>query len=287
MRVLADLQLHADIKAIQKNEPLHKAYGWLRGDTKTVPIILDGKKAYGIVNTRIIMKRRLEPNASIGAFTQPVPTVDEETEALEVLEKFSQSLAPYLPYIKGGKLKGYVDPLDILYQFDDGPDAQQAFRAVPPLGVDDTMGAAVHRFHNETVDDLPVVDAEGRIQGVLTRRAILEFIDAAHQNKGRTDRSGEKDRLLDDPVRGFMDPGWVEIDADTPYREMLPRLKKNAALYVTTNGAYRGLITPAYLARAVFETFGSDPDEALRAHFNIRDIPEHRRSGWARERQSK
>lgn len=257
---MASLPINQDTKPVSKQDPVRSIEGWLQGANKSRPVVMDGKVPYGLPDARTLMNHKYDPSSKLGKHTRPVQAIEEGDEPDEALLKMSEALADYLP-VRGhahDKLLGCVDALDLLAEFDEGPEAGAAARWVTPLMTSHDMGDAIRRFANEPIDQLPVVDERDRIAGVLHRSAVLGLIHSARQSAGRQDYSGEKTSLKEDTVDGFMEPGWHELAPEAGFVETRDLLRKEGYSFVAEGGVAVdgkvGVVTPATLARQLHKT---------------------------------
>ena len=242
--------LRTDYKAVDKRDELHAVMGWLQGDAKKVPIVVDDGRPFGILNERALISRKLERNAHVSNYALATRALPWNATLEDAAARMSEFRAPYLPVEDAkGKLLGYVTALDVAREV--VTDRKPADLAVPVtlLKEDNTLGDAVHFFSKEYVPVLPVMDGDGKVRGVLPRRTVIRM-EGETGNRGRKDAGGEKFHILNDPVGGFMDDAPVVLPAASTFDEVMDKLETDGyAILQERNGTLLGMVTPETLMR--------------------------------------
>lgn len=239
--------LQTDFKAVDKRDELRTVMGWVAGEASKVPIILDGKRPFGIVNERAMMSRSLDERAKVDRYTLPTRALaltDSLETAREMLAKFR---APHLPVEdERGQLAGYVCAIDVARELAAGREAREVAVPIATLSEESTMGEAVNAFQKEYVDFLPVTGGNGEVTGVLPRRAVLRM-ELHVGNKGRKDAGGQKFSMIRDPVAGVMDDTPRVVAPGASLETVLDTLESSG--YALVPGADGGLaiVTPETL----------------------------------------
>ncbi len=241
-----------DARLVDKRDEAGKVLAYLRGETSRPPIVMDRHRPYGVVNARRLMGGRIDHRMHIDKMTQPVPVVDRDASPEEVMNAFSESLAPYLP-VRGGSRFGkpsYVDAVAVLHAFQDGPRAGQCAQDTPTVSPDDTMGKAARTFSKTHVDHLPVVD-NGVIVGRLDRTAVLNC-QGDRLRMGRDDHGGDQEGIMDGKVRGYMANDWQTLEPNADYKQMVDVLHWYGYAFIQgPSEAFEGTVTPALAVRAL------------------------------------
>lgn len=243
--------LRDDMKPVDKRDGIHSVMGWLTGQTDKVPIVLDRERPFGIINERALMARSLDPQAKIDPYVTPTGAIALDTPLSDVARRMSEHRAPHFPVQDDrGRLAGYLAATDVALATTQGFTAETACLPVQVLTEGQTMGEALNAFAKEYVDYLPVTDANGRVVGVLPRRAVLSM-EFNSGSRGRKDAGGEKLTMLNDPVHGFMDDVPVFVQPDLGHEELMPILEESGyAIVRDGSGRLRGVVTPSTLFRA-------------------------------------
>lgn len=241
--------LRTDYKAVDKHDPLNAVLGWLTGDAKNVPIIMDDGKPFGIVNERALMGRSLDGHARVHQFTLATRAIPQTADASAARERMAEHRAAYLPVAdEHGKCAGYVRAVDVARDEEDARRAMDVAVPVTTLREDSTIGEALNAFGKEYVEYLPVNGTNGRLAGVLSRSAVVR-ITLHSGNKGRLDAGGEKISMLNMPVSGFMDSAPTLVRGDAGVPSLLTRIEGAGYALVGDTERLLGLATAETLFR--------------------------------------
>jgi CBS domain-containing protein len=243
--------LRTDYKAVDKRDGLHAVMGWLKGDTDKLPIVTDDGKAFGLVNERALMSRRIDERAKVETYSLVTRALPETATFEEVARRMAELRAAHMPIENArGKLTGYVTAIDVARQ--NGAAAKTARELSVPvvmLREDGSVGEALHAFTQEYVDHLPVLDAHGRLSGVVHRRDLLTREQNAG-DKGRMDALGEKQRPLRDRISGFADDATSWLPPHATFDEVTRALDAWGYAVVRDGDRILGVVTPETLLRA-------------------------------------
>lgn len=244
-----------DHQTMAKSDTIGHAYGWLRGENPRPPIVLDGKRPYAVINPRPFLDKRVDEGTRVDKVAQPVPVLKPGAPDTEIVGRFRETLVPYLPVGDADTLHGYVTALRVLEEvFEVGPTAGEAAQNVPVLGFDDSLEQAAHAFTQTRVRHLPVMDRGGRLVGAMARSQVVLAQDNADQSQGRKDRVGVRDDIWAEPVQGYMEEGWDEVDETMRFSQLLDRLKDQDTVFVRgRDGLFRGVLDAPLLLRAAAE----------------------------------
>ncbi|MEA3200357.1 MAG: hypothetical protein QOE90_1785 [Thermoplasmata archaeon] len=252
---MADLSsyLRTDYKAVDKREGLHAVMGWLKGDADKLPIVMDDGKPFGIVNERALSSRRLDDKAKIENYALVTRALPQTASLDEVARRMSELRAAFLPIEdKRGKLAGYVSAIDVARERGAATrNARELAVPVTALRAEQTLGEALHAFTHEYVDHLPVLDAAGRLQGVVHRRDVL-VLEANNADKGRMDAVSEKQRPLKDALGGFADDASGVVPAGAGFDAVAAAIESwGYALVQDGAGRIAGIVTAETLLRSL------------------------------------
>lgn len=242
-------------RAVQKADPISKVMGWLRGETDAPPVIMDGKRPYALLNTRRLMARGIHDRTHLHKVAQPIRVLTEGEGTFRATEAFADSLAPYLPVVGAqGKLQGVLTAAEHAKHIPGGPDAGDAASSKISLQEDDDVDAAMHAFAKCFDDHLPVLDAQGRISGVLERSAMIRLHDFQEQPRGRQDFGGDRIDLRENHVADWMEGGWEVLPASAPFEDVVAAVQASGSVFVADDaGRWVGTVTAPGLIRAAVE----------------------------------
>jgi len=132
---------------------------------------------------RIGKDRMVLAQISVSAVMTHEPVVLRESDSLpEVLRIGGETAQSILPVVaEGGALTGVIVTRELLALIASGDGLSHlvnafdiALRNFPTVTPDSTLDDALTQIEGEAVDELPVVDDQGRLLGVVTRRAIAQ-----------------------------------------------------------------------------------------------------------------
>ncbi len=237
-------------KAVDNKEPLTHIAGWLRGESKQVPVIMHGKKPYAIVDSRRLGSRGIRAGTKTARAALPVPVIQEDASPEEVLKHFSETQAPYLPVVDAHhRLVGTVSAESALEWLDEAPDAAHACEKVAALSPEDDIEAATQAFARTRADHLPVV-LNGRLVGELPRSAILRLQAITDQPDGLRDWGGESSDIRHQPIASHMNAAWSECKSRDPFDLTRDTVSLNGYAFVVKGGHVEGILTAPSIERA-------------------------------------
>ncbi|MFA5862024.1 MAG: CBS domain-containing protein [Candidatus Thermoplasmatota archaeon] len=241
--------LRRDFKLVDKRDELHTVLGWVKGDSDKLPLVMDGDKPYGVISERTLMTRRLDPNSHIENYTVTTRALPLDSTIEQAAARMRDMRAAHLPIEdKSGKLVGYISALDVARAQARTGQASDLALPVTMLQEKHTLGDALHHFTQEYVDYLPVTNGGGQVTGVLPRRTVLRMELNAGHSRGRKDNVGEKPRILNDAIDGFMDDSFVVVPAAASFASVLDAIEENGyAIVQDKGGRTLGVVTPETL----------------------------------------
>lgn len=242
--------IRTDYKEVDKRDELRNVLGWVRGDTSKLPVVVDDGRPFGVVSERAMLGRRIDSKAKVEGYTLSTRALTSEATLEEAMARMAEFRAAHLPVADDrGKLAGYVSAVDVARAHANGAQMRAAELATPvtALRLDQTMSEAHHVFSKEYVDILPVIDAQGRASGVVTRRMLISM-DLNAMDKGRKDAGGEKIHIAREPVSGYVEENAPVIDGSTPLQQTIAKVEQFGYVLVkAANGQLAGIITPQTL----------------------------------------
>ncbi|HVL48000.1 MAG TPA: CBS domain-containing protein [Candidatus Thermoplasmatota archaeon] len=249
--------IRTDFALVDKREPVSSVAGWLKGEARDRPLVADRGRPWGILNLRRLTKSALPARERLERLAIGTGVVAEDATLEEVARALTDHAVDHMPVGDQRRAAGYVSALDVARALGvDGIAASDALVEVPALAEDQSMGEALHHFHEVSVDALPVVDARGRVRSILRRRALFE----AGLNRDRADgraMPGNPPGVLSGPVRDFATDAWEGVRAGAPGGVLLEALEDwGDAPVVDGEGRLVGMASPVSLLRAVTASGG-------------------------------
>jgi CBS domain-containing protein len=224
-----------NFKLIDKNEEVSSIFGYLYED-RFFPIVTDGKKPWGIVDIRKLLKRKLSTNEKLGDFVVGLPKIDASYSIKKAKQVMLKSGQPYLLVTYEGELIGYITALDIAMNLGHKR-AGDIMKEVSPIKEDDKVSTAISELRKQNVTVIPVVD-EKKLVGVVRARDLIK-IETTHDKK--TDYHPEKTSPLDMQVKGLMERGIRIVEPDAK-EELVKIIDKQGFAIVCEGNEYKGLI---------------------------------------------
>ncbi|MEF8840561.1 MAG: CBS domain-containing protein [Haloarculaceae archaeon] len=188
----------------------------------------------GVVTRRDLLTSHHPPTEKVGSVARSVPTVTPTADVREVARLLVEGDTPLLPVVEEGGpaespaladlagvvtvravlelVEPYLDVLEVRHV-----DSEDLVTVTPAASV----GEALHAFRTHHVTHLPVVEegTDGSLAGILSVHDVLDLTtravdqpqggsvgdaSAGRATGGRGERRGERERMLDLPVRDVM-----------------------------------------------------------------------------------
>lgn len=240
-------------KPVDKRDDAGKVYGWVRGETDRPPVVLDGKKPFGVVDSDAFMSRHVHRPSNVDEVAWPVPVLAENADPADLMAVFANDLVPYAPVKdRNGKLAGVVHPMTLLKEYvDQGPPVRDIYVQVPRLRKDDNVVEAMKAFRRTRTRQLPVVDDKRRCIGVIEQTTLARLQDQVDHGVGRQEVVGENIDLMPEPVGGYMTESWPELPLDATWDDLVDKLDRFGYTIITWRGKVKGIITPTYAVQGV------------------------------------
>jgi len=186
-------------------------------------VVVDDGEYRGVVTRRQLASSRHPPDQRVGSVLWNVPRVRPDEDEREVAQLMLDSDARLLPVFEGGDLVGVVTADDLLADVQTFLDAatvgDAASTDLVTVSPDATFGDAIHLLREHRITHLPVEEG-GEVVGMLS---VVDVVALSGRPRERSEggdpdgtagggtsrggfgaREGERDRLLDLPVRDLM-----------------------------------------------------------------------------------
>jgi len=240
--VVAKDIMKKDYAKVDMNDTLSDLQGKLRLKKQTFAVVFDKKNYKGITGRKWLLTSRVDPSktklknmtkrASKRGTPFFVPKLKPDTDLLDLCRLFASSNSRALPVLdKNKKLIGVVTARNVLRkiksEYKGIPVSELAKKKVVTVKIKDSIGDAIKTMNRSKVDRLPVVDRFNRIAGIVTEFDVLKRFHkfppsrmkypshAAHDTWADSgDDSGEKQKMLKQPVENIMTPYPMVVVAD-------------------------------------------------------------------------
>lgn len=193
-----------DFIEVDVNERLGKVRSIFERENPKGIIVQDDGEYAGVIGEKQLINSHVEDNTKAAALTKAVPKIDRHENVREVARMLVEGDTKVAPVYEGEKQYGIITQDAILEAVLDNLDAltvEQIYTDdVVTVGERDHLGQAINRLREHGVSRLPVVNDEGRLEGILTTYDLVEFMVRDEGRQGKQDRRGDTDRMLDLPV---------------------------------------------------------------------------------------
>lgn len=258
---MAGIRVRDDFYTVDKREPLRKVQGTLQGDRDEIPILVDEGRPFGVVNERGMVQSRIDLGEKLADYAVGTKLLTPDASLDEAIRVALTSGLRWVPVADDGEAVGYVTARDLLLEVLEDADttAWELGTEVPVLDEDQTLGEAIRAFREDAgvVHVLPVADAQGRVSGALSRRAVIQ----AQEKAGTQDRpmhkttSGEQpgpqDSRSDWPVEGLSDGHYATLDPDDGAGEVAEAIEDFGFAFVVEDRVPQGVVTDITALRAL------------------------------------
>jgi len=224
--------LRTDYVSVDVNDSISKLLGRLKLKKQHSAVVFDGKKYLGIIARRFLLISRINPkqmkvrniikHRSKARTPFFVPKLAPDTDLRKMAKLFATADTHMLPVIQKGKLIGIVSSHDLLKEVAKDYSGlacdELASMKAETATANDEIGKVMKIFNRKNIDHLPVVDKEGKLEGMITLSDLLmnpEFWGptsgqhlsraASHQKGKRSGYDGgEKTGMISLPVKNCM-----------------------------------------------------------------------------------
>ena len=257
--------------------PLSKVAGAFENQELDAVVVTDGDEYRGVVSRRQLSSSSNQPSAKVGSQVQHVPTVERTEDVREVARLMIGADAKTLPVLKDTRAIGVVTAdaiLEAVRPFLDAASVEDAYTAqLISVTPEVSIGKALNILREAGIAHLPVVD-EDNLEGVLSLYDVIEFTTrggtksqggsadgfgarggGSQTRGGFGSREGDKDRMLDLPVRNLMSEVVETVERTAPLDEVVEIMfdRRISSLVVTADDTDEpiGIITKTDVIEAL------------------------------------
>ncbi|MEM7824132.1 MAG: CBS domain-containing protein, partial [Candidatus Aenigmatarchaeota archaeon] len=217
----------------------------------SVPVIEKGKLLGNLEYKKLSKKGIIDPStAKIRSFMDsPPPTLKPDSTVEAAADVLFKSRMRALPVVEKGKVIGVVSVWDIM----DVAARTKCFRQTTAdaimspaetINVDDDLGKARVFMREKDISRLPVVNADGKLVGVLTVFDMLRAIKP-RERQGWFSMAAEVDRIMGCPVSTVMNKNPVIAGPRTSLSEIASMMvqHKTSGIIITDGAMPLGVVT--------------------------------------------
>ena len=242
-------------------------------DPDVTGVIVEGDEFEGVVTRRQLATSRRPPTEKLGSLAWSVPRLRPDEDVRKVAQLMIDSDAQLLPVFEGQDLVGVVTADAILDAVQPSLDAAMVAEATTrdliTLAPDTPVREAIHRFREDRIAHLPVVD-DGTSVGILSLFDVtdltvqrpgtsqggntsgthsvggsLDYSAGRTRSGGSGSREGEREGVLDLPVRDVMVSPVRTVHPEATLETAVAEMFEigGSSLVVTENGQPFGILT--------------------------------------------
>ncbi|MFB6075529.1 MAG: CBS domain-containing protein [Candidatus Aenigmatarchaeota archaeon] len=243
--------LPLEYKKISKEEHLSKAKGIFKEEDVYALCVYDENNGFiGLTTERNLAERGVPAHTKIKSLIYNPPKIKPEDAFVDAAKKVLDSGYDAAPIFDNDEVIGVLTEyniIDIARKADELTDqkSKKYTDEVICIGVGEDIGKARHIMHEEGVSRLPVVDTEGKLEGVVTLKDIMKTIQP-NERMGDRDVAGEKIPHYEIPISSIMNDKPLTIDEDTNLKTAAEQMnkKRQYSAIIVKNKKPLGIITP-------------------------------------------
>ena len=232
---------------VDRNDPVSRIAGYLKGETKTVPMVFDKNICHGFINERLLILTRLNPKQKIRGHDIKVKVMKTDEETLSIAKEMVKANCNMVPVGEDEKnVFGYTTSSHIIEDLT--KDLKIGYKmgdvAVPVITLrkKDALGKAINPLRNFKA--LPVVNDRGKLEGAIEARVIIGA-SVEKERSGLGTYIAEKDSVFNRPVSSFSSQFSPNCDVrDLPNKKIVDYLQTYGYCFVCKDEKPIGIITP-------------------------------------------
>lgn len=172
--------MKSDFINLSEDAPVSKLIGKMKESKAEGAVVSDGTYC-GIVTKRRLFKTKIDvAKMKVQKVIEKCPALSEADSIERIIQLMLNSETRILPVAKDGKIIGVVHALDVINELRAIAEianlqAQQIATLNPiVLAEKDTIAKAMSIMRTKDIGRIPIVDAKGRLSGILSFRDIVE-----------------------------------------------------------------------------------------------------------------
>jgi predicted transcriptional regulator len=227
--------------------------------------VMDGEKFVGLLDPHQFLRSRVDTTAlKVSTVTMHVPQLRLQDDPLQVASAFYDSGTTLLPVIEQDKLIGVVHISKVLSAIT--PRLKDVkisdIKHPAPIVVleSERLDTAINLMHDEHIDHLAVLDAQGKLSGVINHMSLINTYYAHAMARDEGMRPGTRTRAFrpDQPdipglqASNFMSAAFTTLtEEDTAAHAAQKMIEANTiALFILDEGMPTGIVTQRELLEA-------------------------------------
>ncbi|MFZ3077851.1 MAG: CBS domain-containing protein [Candidatus Aenigmatarchaeota archaeon] len=215
-----------------------------------VPIV-DGKKFLGIVHYKTIASKRFsDPSKEkLETLIEKIQALGEDNTLEEAADMIFKAGFRAIPVCSGGSVTGIISVFDLLNAFSKRQEfretsAEGIMSASEVIGIDSDIGKARVLMREKNISRLPVVDAEGKLRGVVATFDLLKTIKPSEKMTWYS-MAAEKETIMGVQISAIMNDEPLTAEKKTRLSDIADMMikYKNTGAVIVENDAPIGVVT--------------------------------------------
>ncbi len=271
---------------LNQEETVSKAMGLLQEGNDIIIIIDDAQKYIGLIRTRDIVGRGINPDALCKSYLdRSIPPIIENSsyDPIIIGEMMIKSGSRYIPIInKYNVIKGAIKDLKVLIELQNLLKDQTLLKIYDAvnwnlisLNEDDSVGNALASLRSHGFSRIPVFGSNKEILGIIRDRSFLKTQRERRATVG--DITGDRDKgwhLL--PVKDFIQRTEI-LSEKNHILDIIDRFidQEESSFFIHGDNGEYGIITPLDIIRMAITEFYPEeydivvlqaPDDSIKSH---------------------
>jgi len=271
---------------LNQEETISKAMGLLQEGNDIIIIIDDAQKYIGLIRTRDIVGRGINPDALCKSYLdRSIPPIIENSsyDPIIIGEMMTKSGSRYIPVINKYKvIKGAIKDIKVLIELQNVLKEQSLLETndvvnwnLVFLNEDDSVGNALANLRSHGFSRIPVIGSNMEILGIIRDRSFLKTQRERRATVG--DITGDRDKdwhLL--PVKDFLQPTEI-LTGKNHILDIIDRFidQEESSFFIQGDNGEYGIITPLDIIRMAITDFSPEkyeivvmqaPDDSIKSH---------------------
>lgn len=215
-----------------------------------VPIV-DGKKFLGIVHYKTIASKRFsDPSREkLEPLITRIQALNEDSTLEEAADTIFQAGFRAVPVCSGGSISGIISVFDLLNAFSKRQEfkeasAEEIMSASEVISIDSDIGKARVLMREKNISRLPVVDAEGKLRGVVATFDLLKAVKPSERMSWYS-MAAEKETIMGVQISAIMNDEPLTAEKQTKLSEIADMMVKykNSGAVIVEDDAPIGVVT--------------------------------------------
>ena len=256
-----DLLKTKDVFRYQENQKLSEVLSKLKSSHDAAFVFNDNDEFIGVCSPIYLTKSRsLNTQSKLKSCVKMPPKMSLTDSLKELAREMIESRIYFLPVMdKEDHFLGIVTINRLLSYLSKKPQLLNSGhivvsnRQLITINQDVSVSQALKLMREYRIAKLPVLNGAGSLMGVLSNFDLTEILEQP-QSKGPQDRSGEKKRYKDEPVKNYMRQMPVTLDHVPRFVEAIAIMKDRrvgSIIIIDKNNKPMGIITKKDLLQTI------------------------------------